>query len=57
MSPEFTKVKLSSDEDQQKAMMEWIEHNCVGDYAIFSEHNHVFLKDERDCAWYDLVFK
>jgi len=57
MNTDFTRVKLSSDEEERKEMMEWIERNCVGEYIIFAEHNHAFLKDSRDRAWYELTYQ
>lgn len=57
MNPDFTMVKLSSDENERKEMLEWIVRNCTGEYVIFAEHNHVCLKSERDRMWYELTFK
>lgn len=54
---DFTRVKLSSDENERNEMIKWIERNCVGEYIIFAEHNNAFLKDSRDRAWYELTFK
>lgn len=57
MNSDFTRVKLSSDENERNEMIKWIERNCVGEYIIFAEHNNAFLKDSRDRAWYELTFK
>ena len=54
---DFTRVKLSSDENERNEMIKWIKRNCVGEYIIFTEHNNVFLKDSRDRTWYELTFK
>lgn len=54
---DFTRVKLSSNENERNEMIKWIKHNCVGEYIIFAEHNNVFLKDSRDRTWYELRFK
>ena len=54
---DFTKVKLSSNENERNEMIKWIKRNCVGEYIIFAEYNNVFLKDSRDRTWYELTFK
>jgi hypothetical protein len=54
---DFTRVKLSSNENERNEMIKWIKRNCVGEYIIFAEHNNAFLKDSRDRTWYELTFK